>query len=178
MTRRPPGLALALLRWIAASDPLVGDLDEQFRTGRSRYWYWLQVIAITRTKCAHSYVCAALFVLASAVIGTGSMVGWWGTRFAVPVLLGMAITSWNVWRLHRTSLVILYITSVALVSPYWMAAETEKMTGANQLFWTIARLLGGYGVVGVMLVPFLIIRLGRLGPLAEPPVEISLTRDA
>ena len=82
---------------------------------------------------------------------------------------------WNVWRLQRTSLVILYITSVALVSPYWMAGQTQQMTGANQLFWAIARILGGYGVVGVMLVPFLILHLGRTGPLSEPPVHISLT---
>jgi len=154
----------------------VGDLDEQFRSGRSRFWYWRQVIDVARTKCTHSHVCAVLLVLASVVIGTGSTVGWWGTRFAVPVLLGTAITSWNVWRLQRTSLVILYIASVALVSPYWMASQIENMTGANRLFWTIARLLGGYGVVGVMLVPFLIIRLGKYGPLSEPPVEISLTR--
>jgi hypothetical protein len=36
--------------------------------------------------------------------------------------------------------------------------------------------LGGYGVVGVLLVPFLIMRLGRSGPLAEPPIELSLGR--
>jgi hypothetical protein len=29
-----------------------------------------------------------------------------------------------------------------------------------------------------MLLPFLILCFGKSGPLAEPPVEISLTRDA
>jgi len=173
--QRPPRLASTLLRWIAANDPLVGDLNEEFRSGRSRGWYWLQLFGVARTKCTHSYVCGVCLALAAFVIGTGSTIGWWGTRFAVPVLLGMAITSWNVWRLQRTSLVILYITSVALVSPYWMVQATQHMTGANQLFWAIARILGGYGVVGVMLVPFLILHLGKTGPLAEPPVEISLT---
>ena len=177
MTRRhPPKRALALLRWIGASEPLIGDLNEQFRAGGSRIWYWVQVMAITLRACTHSHVGAGLLVLASVVIGTGSTIGWWGTRYAVPVLLGIALTSWNVWRLHRTSLAILYVASVALVSPYWMATQTHTMTGANQLFWAITRILGGYGVVGVLLVPFLILRLGRSGPLSDPPSRSPLTR--
>jgi hypothetical protein len=55
-------------------------------------------------------------------------------------------------------------------------ADVSTMSGWDRLFWTIARVLGGYGVVGVLLVPFLIIRLGGLGPLAEPPIELSMTR--
>jgi len=93
----------------------------------------------------------------------------------VPVLLGLSLTSWKMWKLHRTSLVILYITSVALVAPHWMA-DVSAMSGGDRLFWTLARVLGGYGVVGVLLVPFLITRLGRSGPLSEPPIELSLTR--
>jgi hypothetical protein len=43
----PPKLATALLRRIVANQPaLVGDLLEQFRLGRSRWWYWRQVIAV------------------------------------------------------------------------------------------------------------------------------------
>jgi hypothetical protein len=127
-------------------------------------------------KCVHAHACAACVLVAAFVLSIGPTLGWWHTRFAVPVLLGMAITSWKLWRLHRTSLVILYVASVALVSPYWMSGQTEAMTGANRLFWAIARILGGYGVVGVLLVPFLILRLGRSGPLSDPPIHISLTR--
>ena len=173
--QHPPRLALAVLRLIAGSDSLIGDLNEEFSGGRSRAWYWRQLFGVARAKCAQSHACGVCLILFAFVIGTGSTIGWWGTRFAVPVLLGMAITSWNVWRLQRTSLVILYIASVALVSPYWMVQATQQMTGANQLFWAIARILGGYGVVGVMLVPFLILHLGKTGPLSEGPVEISLT---
>jgi hypothetical protein len=176
MTPRPPKLAMALLKCIAdQNDALVGDLEEQFRNGRSRRWFWAQTIAIVVTRCVHENACAVCLLFAAFVIGTGSTVGWWGTRFAVPVLLGLALTSWKIWKLHRTSLVILYITSVALVAPQWMA-DVSTMSGGDRLFWTIARVLGGYGVVGVLLVPFLIMRLGRLGPLAEPPIELSLTR--
>jgi hypothetical protein len=176
MTPKPPTLALALLKRITGhNDALAGDLEEQLRNGRSRTWFWSQAIGIAMHRCLHENSCAACLVLLAFIIGTGSTVGWWGTRFAVPVLLGLALTSWRVWRLHRTSLVILYITSIALVAPHWMA-DVSTMSGGDRLFWTIARLLGGYGVVGVLLVPFLIMRLGQSGPLAEPPIELSLGR--
>ena len=41
----PPKVASALLRAIAANKPaLIGDLLEQFRSGRSAAWYWRQVL--------------------------------------------------------------------------------------------------------------------------------------
>ena len=176
MTPKPPTLAIALLKRIAGqNDALMGDLEEQFRNGRSRTWFWSQTIGIVINRCLHENSCAACLVFLAFVIGTGSTVGWWGTRFALPVLLGLALTSWKIWKLHRTSLVILYIMSIALVAPHWMA-NVSTMSGGDRLFWTIARVLGGYGVVGVLLVPFLIMRLGRSGPLAEPPIELSLGR--
>jgi hypothetical protein len=174
--RRPPALAIAFLRRIANDDSLIGDLEEQFNSGRSARWYWSQVLGLLLTKCVRTHTCAASVTVVALVLATGTTIGWWQTRFVVPVLLGMAISSWKLWRLHRTSLVILYIASVALVSPYWMSGQTEAMTGANRLFWTITRILGGYGVVGVLLVPFLILRLGRSGPLSEPAIRIPLTR--
>ena len=43
----PPKVASALLRAIAANKPaLIGDLLEQFRAGRSAWWYWRQVLAV------------------------------------------------------------------------------------------------------------------------------------
>jgi len=176
MTPRPPKLAMALLKRVAGQNgALIGDLEEQFRDGRSRMWFWSQTIGLSINRCLHENSCAVCLVFAAFVIGTGSTVGWWGARFAVPVLLGLSLTSWKMWKLHRTSLVILYITSVALVAPHWMA-DVSAMSGGDRLFWTLARVLGGYGVVGVLLVPFLITRLGRSGPLSEPPIELSLTR--
>ena len=175
-SHKPPKLATSLLGRITEDNSLIGDLEEEFGRGRSSRWYWSQVAGTVATKCIHAHACAACVLVAAFVLSIGPTLGWWQTRFAVPVLLGMAITSWKLWRLHRTSLAILYVASVALVSPYWMSGQTEAMTGANRLFWTIARILGGYGVVGVLLVPFLILRLGRSGPLSDPPIHISLTR--
>ena len=46
MTRRdPPRLALALLeRVVSDSDPLAGDLIEEFARRQSRLWFWWQVL--------------------------------------------------------------------------------------------------------------------------------------
>ena len=42
---KPPRLAAALLRCLApAEEALAGDLQEEFPAGRSRGWYWRQVI--------------------------------------------------------------------------------------------------------------------------------------
>lgn len=44
--RRPPVLAQTLLEWVdPANDALHGDLLEEFAAGRSRVWYWRQVLA-------------------------------------------------------------------------------------------------------------------------------------
>lgn len=42
--RRAPRLAIALLARLSADDALVGDLAEEFRAGRSRGWFWRQVL--------------------------------------------------------------------------------------------------------------------------------------
>ena len=42
---QPPRLASELLERLAPVDPaLIGDLDEAYRRGRSRTWYWRQVV--------------------------------------------------------------------------------------------------------------------------------------
>ncbi len=45
-TRHPPRFALAVLdRLLPGSSPLAGDLTEEFERGRSRAWFWWQVLA-------------------------------------------------------------------------------------------------------------------------------------
>jgi len=173
----PPRLAAALIKLAAGrNDALVGDLEEQFRSGRSSGWYWSQAVRMAIGRCADDQRLRVAMTIAALLV-TGTFVGWWGTsRLAVPVLLGFTFTSWKLWRLHRTSLVILYATSVALVLPHWMMDTTLVMSGGDRVFWAIARVLAGYGFVGVLMVPFLILRFGRSGPLAERPIALSLNR--
>jgi len=173
----PPRLAAMLVRLAAGgNEALVGDLEEQFRAGRSRRWYWSQAARMTVGRRIHDRRLQIVAVIAALLVA-GISLGWWGTsRIAVPVLLGLTFTSWKLWRLHRTSLVLLYAISVALVLPEWMVGTTLLMNDGDRLFWAIARVLAGYGVVGVLMIPFLILRLDRSGPLAERPISLSLGR--
>ena len=43
--KTPPHLAVLLLELFAGNEPLAGDLEEEYRAGRSRTWYWRQVAA-------------------------------------------------------------------------------------------------------------------------------------
>jgi hypothetical protein len=44
-TIQPPRLAVALLRrFVPDNDPLAGDLIEELQGGRSRLWFWMQVL--------------------------------------------------------------------------------------------------------------------------------------
>jgi hypothetical protein len=44
--RTPPTLATSLLKMFGADSALVGDLGEGYESGKSRWWYWQQVLAI------------------------------------------------------------------------------------------------------------------------------------
>jgi hypothetical protein len=48
--RQPPRLALALLERAVSDNPaLAGDLIEEFERGRSRLWFWWQLLAVVAT---------------------------------------------------------------------------------------------------------------------------------
>jgi len=151
-------------------EPIIGDLHEQRANGRSRTWYWMQVVGVVVSAGIHSD--RARVAMAGAALVLSLLLG----RFAFPLLLGVAFTSFSLWRFHRTSLVLLYIVAVTLLLPDWMIREQMMPTTGDRVFWSIAQVLAGYGMVGVLLVPFLILRLGRSGPLAEPPISLSLGR--
>jgi hypothetical protein len=54
MTRRPPRLALALVtRFVPDSEPLVGDLLEEFARGQSRLWLWWQSLSAVAAALRH-----------------------------------------------------------------------------------------------------------------------------
>src|SRR6266566_4775556 len=82
-SEQPPRLATWLLRHFGSSpnmDAIVGDLNEQYRQGRSRGWCWMQVlIAIllnggqVMLKCAPTVVVLALFVTMLMLLAHGGI---------------------------------------------------------------------------------------------------------
>jgi len=74
VTRRPPKLAVALLRVLAPleeRDPILGDLEEEFGTAnRSNLWYWRQAMRSSVSLSIRSLGQSCLAVLS----GAGAMV--------------------------------------------------------------------------------------------------------
>jgi hypothetical protein len=50
--KQPPRLAELLVKLVSENEHLVGDLQEEFRAGRSRAWYWRQTAAVLSTSIA------------------------------------------------------------------------------------------------------------------------------
>lgn len=123
----PPRLATLLMERIAACPPaLLGDLDEEFRAGRSRAWYWretLHVIGRSLLGAVRSHpftFLRAVVVLivfqnvAAQALATvqfdvlGQMVpGWFYSRYQVYTLAWILVSfpigvmaSWEVARLY------------------------------------------------------------------------------
>lgn len=68
--RRPPVLAQTLLEWVdPANDALHGDLLEEFASGRSRTWYWRQVLAAARVAFVRPVRAHGLSGLEPAMLG-------------------------------------------------------------------------------------------------------------
>jgi len=69
-SRRPPVLAQTLLEWVdPANVALHGDLLEEFASGRSRLWYWQQVLAATGVAIARPVRVHGLSGLEPAMLG-------------------------------------------------------------------------------------------------------------
>src|SRR5689334_10863769 len=66
----PPKLATRLLEFFGrtpGTEPLIGDLFEQFQNGQSDLWYWRQVLMLilggsTMFRIAISLICVAVVV--------------------------------------------------------------------------------------------------------------------
>jgi hypothetical protein len=69
-TNQPPRIATWLLRRFGSSpnnDALIGDLNERYRQGRARLWYWSQVIGAIISS-AFAEVSSHKFMAARAVL--------------------------------------------------------------------------------------------------------------
>jgi hypothetical protein len=87
--RKPPRFARWLVEHFASSyqrEALVGDLFEEYQSGRSRLWYWRQALyAVARVAHGFSFVRRLtrrlVVLLAIAALGVGTLT-WAATTYA------------------------------------------------------------------------------------------------
>jgi hypothetical protein len=127
---RPPKLATFLLERLAGGEPiLLGDLEEEYRSGRSRWWYWreaLHVVVWSLVGAIRRHPIQFLRAIAGLVIANGvagfalsasapflsslvmrRMPGWIYGPYQVYTLAWIALTlpittvaAWSMARLH------------------------------------------------------------------------------
>ena len=125
---RPPKLATFLMERLAGCEPiLLGDLEEEYRSGRSRWWYWREALhvvvwslvgairshpiqflrAIAALVIANDVAAFALSALSLPSLVMRLMPGWIYGRYQVYTLASIAlsfpittIATWSMARLH------------------------------------------------------------------------------
>lgn len=81
MRKPPPAATRLLLRVVPHDETLVGDLIEEYESGRSRWWYWRQVLAaVVLLSSRHAVVRPGRTL---AAVATG-----WATLLLVFFVLG------------------------------------------------------------------------------------------
>jgi len=81
-SRSPPHLATWLLDALCSvshAEALIGDLEEQFKAGRSRHWYWRQAIGTLALDLARTLRAHGLSFTLAVCVGCAST---WLWRFA------------------------------------------------------------------------------------------------
>ena len=129
----PPVLATKLLESLVprrTSEALLGDLIEQYEAGRSRTWYWKQVILALVISAGREVRTSKLQAVRAVVIGyfTGASLSYFTTSLAgrfvgaymgvyaayylvfLPLAFFSAVASgWIVRRLHPRAMVLVWV---------------------------------------------------------------------
>src|SRR5437016_1538123 len=74
MNTQPPRMAAWLLRHLGCSpnnDVVIGDLDERYRRGRSRVWYWRQAVAAIVVSFFREVRSHKLLTMRAVAVGWG-----------------------------------------------------------------------------------------------------------
>jgi len=123
MNSHPPRFARTLIAWLCQRDALVGDLDEEYRSGRTRGWYWRQALSAVVVSPVHQLVLAPLRAARGVVIG-------WAVFLALFALfdqtIGPPLSS------------VGYSTGYWL--PFWIGAFLCSYTGFAASAWTVSRI--------------------------------------
>jgi len=109
--RKPPGIASWLLKRFGPSEQnqvLVGDLAEHYRSGRSRWWYWREVmIALSVGTLRETWQNRMMILL-------GLAVGWLMVKNLDPVIIRLFVPSPSVVRLIVAKVVIGFLFGFVL----------------------------------------------------------------
>jgi hypothetical protein len=171
----PPSLATRLLEALVpprTSEALLGDLIEQYQGGRSRTWYWQQVILALVISAAREVRTRKLQAVSAVVVGyvTGASLFYFTTSLAARfvggytaylVFLPLAFVSaaasgWILRRSHPRAMVIIFsgfcvVASVVAFAVYaWLPISDRAPAPIVAFFvvvdfiiWPLGVLAGG-----------------------------------
>jgi hypothetical protein len=143
----PPRLATALLERLGPRDEaLIGDLVEEYRSGRSSAWYWGQVltaivIGTASEVRAHKLVAVRVFAI-------GWIVGWVYSRYVSPWIFSAVYTALQFDQFLFTTGLVKWFYLYGLGFPGIFLDFAWPLTIAVGWFangWLVGRLHRGYG---------------------------------
>ncbi len=143
---RQPVLATWLLRHFGSArmnDPLMGDLMEERQSGRSRLWFWKQVLVAVFTGLSKDMWNHKILALRAIAIGWGLSIAvnsvWFGVlrakyeitapSFWVACSLFAVASGWVVAHLHRpyhAAMTSVYISATILAEPFTIYSLTHR----------------------------------------------------
>jgi hypothetical protein len=137
--KKPPVVAQWLLsRFTTCSSALQGDVDEEYRTGRSSSWYWRQILDVIMMAVRRDIQRHPILALRGVAIG-------WIVLLLIFATLGdgaaeaIAKYAWN-WSRVRDGY------GGGLWWPYWIAASFVSYGGFAVSAWAVVRLHRGIGM--------------------------------
>jgi hypothetical protein len=127
--RHPPAFGNWLLEQLASQEPLVGDLTEEYARGRSRAWYWKELLVavlvggfedIREHKLVTLRAVAVGWAFLIFWIGAFNLTDWWQTiksshdgvaYWAIPAV-GFIANGWVVGRFHSAPMVFAFLVAL------------------------------------------------------------------
>jgi hypothetical protein len=149
-TIQPPAFPARLLKRLVPAqdhDVLLGDLCEEYQRGRSKVWYWLQILAaviVESWKDIRTYTGVALSAVA---LGTALQFGLWAflNKSQYELRHSSALLLWNI----NYHLIFTVIDTSGPIVVGWIVARLYRSHGITSLLAYRAALLS------IMLVVFL-----------------------
>jgi hypothetical protein len=168
----PPALATKLLESLVAertSEALLGDLIEQYAAGRSRLWYWRQVLQALAISAGHEVRRRKLQSLSAIIVGcvTALPLSYFTTSLAARFVVGYkaylvflpltffsaAASGWIVRRSHPRPMVVIYagfclVASAISFAVYaWLPISDRMPAPVLAFFVAVDFIIGPLGVL-------------------------------